>query len=307
MPPVQNPNWNAFIQDCITQPCIPGIASSAMHTNGAKSPNILFRPLEQLLENIPARVGRIQRVVEHVAVAIMALGVVRELYHGVGLHKAPQRCIIDTPVHVDDAHRIEHLMAGVAAGGVAGIEGHQRQRRQLPPGHGIAPLPPGIVAQRPHHRAHPVRDDRHTAQVVLEQVLPDQGLGQRRHPVRAGGALVGVRQERRPAGKVALVGIAAAGGCHLLHRAEIQRRRGRIVTRHRRAPAVRVRALGAGPVRAVGEADGLVALDDALNLVESVIRQRAPGPRQLAAVGIVAIRVAPRRRHRMGTGCRRGR
>ena len=89
----------------------------------------------------------------------------------------------------------------------------------------------------------------------LSRYCRSQGLGHRRHPVRAGGALVLVRHERRPAGKVALVGIAAAGGCHLLHRAEIQRRRGRIVTGHRRAPAVRVRALGAGPVRPVGEAE----------------------------------------------------
>ena len=73
----------------------------------------------------------------------------RELYHRVGLHKAPQLRIVDTPVHVDDAHRIEHLMAGVAAAGVAGIEAHQRQRRQLPPGRGIAPHSPGIVTQRP--------------------------------------------------------------------------------------------------------------------------------------------------------------
>ena len=36
-------------------------------------PEYLVQALEQLLENIPARVGRIQRVVEHVAVAVVAL------------------------------------------------------------------------------------------------------------------------------------------------------------------------------------------------------------------------------------------
>ena len=49
----------------------------------------------------------------------------------------------------------------------------------------------------------------------------------------------------------------------------------------------------------------MVALDDTLYLVEGRIGQRAPGPGQLVAGGVIGVRIAPRRGHRMGTGIAR--
>ena len=53
IPPVTNPNWKAFTQDCITQACTTGMANSAIPKNGAKSPNSLFRPLNSFLKIYP--------------------------------------------------------------------------------------------------------------------------------------------------------------------------------------------------------------------------------------------------------------
>ena len=260
--------------------------------------------LEQFPDEIPARVRIGQGIVQHVAVPVVTLREVRELYDRVRLHEPAQPRVINTPVHVDNPHRIHHLMAGEPAGGAGDIKAHPGQGRQVPPGRGMAPLPPGVITQLLHDDAQCIGDDTDAAQVVPQEVLRGHGLRLGAHPVLHDG-LVFLGNERRPAGDITLVLIQAAGVGHLLHAPHIQGRGALIVRGRRRALVVRVRALEAGPLGAVGEACRMVALDDALYLAERGVGQRAPGPGQLVAGGVIGIGVAPRRGHRMGTGVAR--
>ena len=114
--------------------------------------------LEQFLEEEPGGVGIAERVVQYIAVAVVALRVAGELNNGIGREKTAQVRVVHPPVHVDEGDAVEHLVAGVAAqGGGAGQLVHRRGRR------GRAALAPGIVGQA-------LGDDADGAQVVSVQV-----------------------------------------------------------------------------------------------------------------------------------------
>ena len=76
-----------------------------------------FKRSEQLFQKMPTRVYGIQWVVVHIAVTVVALRIAHTINSGIGLQEPAQLRVIDTPVHVDDAHLIQHLMAGEAAAG----------------------------------------------------------------------------------------------------------------------------------------------------------------------------------------------
>ena len=68
------------------------------------------------------------------------------------MKKPPQLRIINPPVHVNNTHRIDHLVAGKATGGDAvepakGIEGRVPFFQLGLPIRGVAPLAPGIKAE----------------------------------------------------------------------------------------------------------------------------------------------------------------
>src|SRR5690606_11295072 len=65
--------------------------------------------------DVAAWVCRVQGVIKRVAVPIVALAVRGRLDIGVSLHKPGKPRIKDPAIHVDQAHVIQHFMAGVAA------------------------------------------------------------------------------------------------------------------------------------------------------------------------------------------------
>ena len=65
--------------------------------------------------------------VADVAVAVPALGGERVLRHRVGRAEPRQQRVVDPPVHVDQAHLGQVLVAGEAARGLAG-DGGRRDR-----------------------------------------------------------------------------------------------------------------------------------------------------------------------------------
>ena len=73
--------------------------------------------------DIPRRVRHRERIIEHVAVGVEALGVGRELKDGIHRQEPSEVRIIDAPVHVDDADVIQHLLMRepVAVGIVIGL------------------------------------------------------------------------------------------------------------------------------------------------------------------------------------------
>lgn len=71
---------------------------------------------------VPARIGIFQRVIQYIAVAVIALAVIWCLYDGVGGEEAAEMRVVDATIHVYQADRVEVFVAGEAALGI-GLEG----------------------------------------------------------------------------------------------------------------------------------------------------------------------------------------
>ena len=129
---------------------------------------------------MPARIRVGERIVHDVAVAVVALQVVRELHERGGLQEAAEGRVVDASVHVDDAHRVDHLVTGEAAPSDAGVESGNVGVRELAPGRRRAALSPGTEAHRLDLVARGVGEDVDTAQVVAQRVVDLGDPGGRR-------------------------------------------------------------------------------------------------------------------------------
>ncbi len=86
-------------------------------------------------------VHQVQRVVDHVAVAVVVLAVQGILDNRVGAQHPAQGGVVDPPVHVDQADGVEMFVAGEAT-----IQGRGGDWSTLP-GDGVAALAEGVVAE----------------------------------------------------------------------------------------------------------------------------------------------------------------
>ena len=73
--------------------------------------------------HIPARIRKLQRIVQHIAVFIVVLCIGGVLQNGIRTQKSADYGIIYAAVHVDQCKFIKVFVAGVAAAGVGG-RGH---------------------------------------------------------------------------------------------------------------------------------------------------------------------------------------
>ena len=102
----------------------------------------------------------------HVAVAVVGLGVLRELHLGIGADEAAELRVVEPPVHVDETDVVELLVADEAIVGL--------HRRNHDAAHDLpvrVPAPAeGIEAQSLDHVAGFVGDHVHGTQVVAVQI-----------------------------------------------------------------------------------------------------------------------------------------
>ena len=117
-----------------------------------------------------------QRVVQRVAIAIVALQVGGELHERVGPQEAAEVGVVDPSVHVDCAHGVEHLVAGETAPCCAIIEGSGRRLGEARPVVGVPSDAPGREAHGLGHCALGVDQPVHAAQVVAQHVAHGVGL-----------------------------------------------------------------------------------------------------------------------------------
>ena len=136
--------------------------------------------LEQTGQEEARRIRERQRVVVHVRVDVVRLQVREVLDGDVGGQEPPDLGVVDAPVHVDQADRVELLVEGVAARDRLALPRIGRRGRvDLPVER--APLAPGVEAQALDDGAGRVRDHVDRAEMVGQQVLdlagPDAGRG----------------------------------------------------------------------------------------------------------------------------------
>jgi hypothetical protein len=68
---------------------------------------------KQLIEKETGRVCRIERIVQQVAIPIVALRIRRRLDKGIRLQEPAQLGVIDAPIHMNDTYFIHHFVPGV--------------------------------------------------------------------------------------------------------------------------------------------------------------------------------------------------
>ncbi|KAF5031481.1 hypothetical protein DSECCO2_627290 [anaerobic digester metagenome] len=73
--------------------------------------------------HIPARIRKLQRIVQHIAVFIVVLCIGGVLQNGIRTQKSSDYGVVYPSVHVDQCKLIQVFVAGVAAAGVGGC-GH---------------------------------------------------------------------------------------------------------------------------------------------------------------------------------------
>jgi hypothetical protein len=125
-----------------------------------------------LVRHETGRICERERIIEDIGVAVVRLPIVVVRHGRISRHHLADDGLVDAAVHVHEADGVELLVAGVAAGDLAG-EGLARIERVILAGRRAA-LAPGVEAVALHHRAGLVgqRDDR--AEMVLVEVA---GLG----------------------------------------------------------------------------------------------------------------------------------
>ena len=79
--------------------------------------------------------------------------------------------IVNAPVHMDQAHFIQHFVAGKATGGNAAVKADPFTGGQGGPVGGVPSLAPGVEAQFPNDGALFIGDYVQAAQVVMELVV----------------------------------------------------------------------------------------------------------------------------------------
>ena len=118
---------------------------------------------------MPGRVGVLERVVEHVALAVEGLGVARLRHHRIRADEAAQQRVVEPrPVVIQPYCTLFKLACKAAAGGGGAA--------------GVAGLPVGAVAQLAHLNPAAVHGEGGGAQVIGEQVVQGTGLAQG-HPL----------------------------------------------------------------------------------------------------------------------------
>jgi len=133
------------------------------HLQRDLSHHLIDDETDEDVRKIPAGVGQADGVVQHIAVAVVALAVVGELDEGVGGEKTPQIRVIDPSVHVDQADAVQVFVSGEAPGFDA-----VRGRGAAPVGR--AAFAPGFEAGAFSDLAVLVEDEVYRAQVIPEQV-----------------------------------------------------------------------------------------------------------------------------------------
>ena len=123
--------------------------------------------LERHLHHIPTRVGKPQRIVEAIGIAVVGLYGVFVLYGDVGREHTADDGIVQTAVHVDKVEVVIMLVQGIAT--VEGV-GNVAVSETV----GVAASAPGVIAQPLHGVA--VDGGRQAALVVFQGVVHGASL-----------------------------------------------------------------------------------------------------------------------------------